>query len=343
MSSTSSTRVRTAGVERARAAGVEDVERRPIAPRVLERVVDVVEGSDRWGPRRQLAEEPELLVVPDVREVPAQGRHQLRHLPALLVVGDGREQAQRAAARLLERRDDLGLGDHVSGQRWGVRPESSSRSSAGQRARRTKRVEVLLGGGDGRGIRSRPARARAARRRSTERAASARAGSCNASRAAVPQRSRTPAVGRRRPLGGEWVVEQCDRDGHRDRPPLLGERVDHAQLEPAARPHRREERGDVVREVVGRRASRAAWPSRIHCSNEWGPRQGDAPGVVDAHHHHGRVEHVAAPVGARLLRLVASRRCGACGIDGVPHRGARRDGSPTVGPWRRTGSSRSTR
>ncbi len=65
---------------RARGPGVEDVEGRPVAARMLERVVHVVEVRIGRGRTGQRAQEPELLVVTDVREVPDQRRHERRHL-----------------------------------------------------------------------------------------------------------------------------------------------------------------------------------------------------------------------------------------------------------------------
>ena len=124
---------------------------------------------------RQLAHEPQLLVVADVREVPAQRRHELRHLPSLRGFGNRREQAERAAARLLERGDDLRLRDHVwfddhvrrHVKRWrDVRPSRRAgrrqgSGIGGRIARRTPRPRRRWPG------RLPSARARGGRRRST--------------------------------------------------------------------------------------------------------------------------------------------------------------------------------
>jgi hypothetical protein len=64
------------GIERARADGIEDRQGVALAARMLERVVDVVvEGVGGIG-ADELADQPQLLEVPDVREVPDEWRHQ---------------------------------------------------------------------------------------------------------------------------------------------------------------------------------------------------------------------------------------------------------------------------
>ena len=164
------------------------------------------------------------------------------------------------------------------------------------------------------------------------RAASARAGSCNASRAAVRPAVAHAGRRRRRPLGGERIVEQRDGDGHRDRPPRLGERVDHPQLEPAAGPHRREERGDVVGEVVGRRPTErrgrrrsTARTSEVRAGRRSGCRRRASSSPV-------RRARSRLQSGARLLRRSwRPRRRGPCRDRwrATPRRASR--GSPTVG------------
>ena len=61
------------GVVVARAGGVEDVEGRPLATGVTERVVHVVEARHRRCDPVELAHQPELLEMTDVGEVPAEG------------------------------------------------------------------------------------------------------------------------------------------------------------------------------------------------------------------------------------------------------------------------------
>ncbi len=97
------------GDERARARRVEDRQRHAVAARVLERVVDVVERGISGCRAAQRAHQPQFLVVTDVREVPAQRRHELRHLAHLVGWCDRIEQPERAPARVVERVDDLGL------------------------------------------------------------------------------------------------------------------------------------------------------------------------------------------------------------------------------------------
>ena len=63
-------------VELPRLGGREDVETRPLAPGVAERVVHVVEAGLGGRCLADRAHQPQLLVVADVREVPAQRRHQ---------------------------------------------------------------------------------------------------------------------------------------------------------------------------------------------------------------------------------------------------------------------------
>ena len=85
------------GRERARVVGAEDWKRDALASGMLERVVQVVESRIGGCFVREFPQQPQLLVVRDVREVPAQGRHQARDLTVLIRRGNGREQIERAA------------------------------------------------------------------------------------------------------------------------------------------------------------------------------------------------------------------------------------------------------
>ena len=58
------------------------------------------------------------------------------------------------------------------------------------------------------------------------------------------------------------VVQQRDRDRCRDAPVGVGNHVHHPELEPPVRSHRREERRQVVGQIVGRRGTRARVPRR---------------------------------------------------------------------------------
>ena len=73
-----------------------------------ERVVRVVHlGEDRLRAAEPPGD-PELLEVPDVREVPDERRHEGRDLPGQLLVGERREQSSRPGPRGLEL-DDYAL------------------------------------------------------------------------------------------------------------------------------------------------------------------------------------------------------------------------------------------
>ena len=125
------------GIERARAGRIEHRQGVALAPRVLERVVDVVvERVGRLGVG-QLTNQPELLEVPDVCQIPAERRHQRRHLARLVGDRDRIEDPERAAARRFQRVHDLGLGDHVQATVEACADWLSRRSSAGHRPRAT--------------------------------------------------------------------------------------------------------------------------------------------------------------------------------------------------------------
>ena len=132
------------GRERARLRRSEDAELGALAPGVLERVVEVVVarvGGPRVGDR---AQQPQLLVVRDVREVPHEGRHQRRHLPLQLLVVEGLEERQRAIACVAELVGHDGAQVHTASIRLSAggsaepsERHASSRSSARQRPRAT--------------------------------------------------------------------------------------------------------------------------------------------------------------------------------------------------------------
>ena len=199
--------------------------------------------------------------MPDVREVPAQRRHQLRHLPQLVGGGDGIEQPERAPARVVERVDDLSLrrtGGHRVPRRRRREVVPVAQHVVG-RAAATRHVAIAERGGRGDrvGIGAQ-ARQRFEHGGEARVGAAARsAGSASPSRAAAIQQPRVDATARAAGVRGFGVVEQ--RRGHRDRdrPPPVGERVDHAELEPAAWAHGREQRGEVVARSLRAWASRA--------------------------------------------------------------------------------------
>ena len=250
---------------------LEQRQRRPGRARVLEGVVDVVE----LGPHRldagRLAQQPQLLVVADVREVPHQRRHQPRVLgEQLALVEDAGGQADAAVAAALELVGDVLLerrartasagavpagrvrGHRIAGSSGGRRPGCGRGRRSGRGKRRPGRP--------GRGARrSRSSAASAASKQAS--AAVCRPGAASPSRAAASQSS-SPAQAVLGGRTGDRVVEQGGEHRHRHRPPLPRLRVEVAHLEPAARPDRREQRGHVHGEVVGARGVRRPRPSR---------------------------------------------------------------------------------
>lgn len=83
---------------RARRRRVEQLERRPLLASMLERVVDVVAGREDRIAAREPPEQPELLEMADVGEVPDERRLQRGMLADEIVVGEQLEQPQRPAA-----------------------------------------------------------------------------------------------------------------------------------------------------------------------------------------------------------------------------------------------------
>ncbi len=99
---------------------------------------------------------------------------------------------------------------------------------------------------------------------------------------------------RRRRLGGGVVADERGRDGHGGPPPRVGQRVDHAHLEPAARPHGREQRREVVRDVVeGREAELVAVLDPVRQTQPVEDR--DELGLVAADEHHPRRQRIVGP------------------------------------------------
>ena len=128
---------------RARLARSEDRQLGPFAPRVRERVVEVVVALvDRSTPP-ELAHEPELLVVADVREIPHERRHERRDLAAQVIVVERREEPEGPVPGVVEMRRDQLAQLHARpvvlgrGSGSALLCHWSSRSSAGQRPRAT--------------------------------------------------------------------------------------------------------------------------------------------------------------------------------------------------------------
>ena len=86
------------GDEVARFGRPEQIQGRALGAGVAERVVDVVEARIGRLGRAELAQQPELLVVADVREVPRERRHQRRVLRDEQRIGDRVEQRERASS-----------------------------------------------------------------------------------------------------------------------------------------------------------------------------------------------------------------------------------------------------
>ena len=103
-------RPRADGVHvRPRLGRTKERERRPLAPRVEESVVEVgVAGVHRLD-AAELLDEPPLLEVADVREVPDERRHERRVLADLVVLGHGGEKRERSLSCRLERGADRRL------------------------------------------------------------------------------------------------------------------------------------------------------------------------------------------------------------------------------------------
>ncbi len=120
-------------------------------------------------------------------------------------------------------------------------------------------------------------------------------------------------------LGGLRVVEQRVHDGHRDQPAVVaGLRVDHAQLHVAARPHGREQRGEVVVQVLG--GGRPQGPPLVARPQPVaeGRAARDVPrlALVRPYAHHLGVQRLAHPAVPRSR--VQRRREGAPAVQVVP-------------------------
>jgi hypothetical protein len=120
---------------------------RPLGPGVFERVVQRVDLRVHRVPAADVAQQPELLLVADVREVPHQGGHQRRVLRGQVGLVQAVGQAGGAGAGGLQLRGDqlaqerrvgaVGVQHGASSSTAGRRPvrTASSWSSAGQRPR----------------------------------------------------------------------------------------------------------------------------------------------------------------------------------------------------------------
>ena len=315
-------------------AGRQQRQRGPLGPRVLERVVERVDLRVHRLPAAHLAQQPELFLVGDVRQVPDQRGHQRGVLADQVGVVHGvGEQPGALPGR-----------EQVPGDQLPQRLHSA----AGQRARcGVAGVDVMgtppdrrRGGGisgdghtgSGRGaglvepvVGGAPAAEHVTRRRTRR----PRRGSRRARRAGrAPRRPRRSIPGWPRParvvpgragpraaagspgrqsfcsgshrghrgLGGDRVVEQGGHHRGRHDPAVARLGVDDPELQVPARPDRREQGGQVIVQVVGGgRAARTAPRSQSRNVRPEGADQRRDPGSRT--HHDLGVEHVAHPRG----------------------------------------------
>ena len=274
-SSTSSTRARTSAAKRAGLVGSRMGSDDALASRVLERVVEVVVRAGPSALRR-----PARGAATAPRSARCARGPSTTATSAQTPGGAGRRRRSARAASRVRARARVQLGGHDESAVMDlkvvvIRP----RGFGVQRAVAMPGVEEVVGRACGRarrsGRRTRAAAsivlgrrrcrgARRAPRRSTAR------GGCER-RVVEPVRARRQPriaaelvgerIGARRARwrrAGSFTSTAADCGG--DAPPRARERVDHAQLEPAARPDRREQRGEVVFEVVGRWATRVRVP-----------------------------------------------------------------------------------
>jgi hypothetical protein len=301
-------------------AGLSSGRGGPVDAGVLERVVQLVDVAPHRVAAADVAHQPELLLVADVGQIPHQRRHERRVLADQVVVVDRAGQQGRAFAGALQLRrhpgaQPFGLDGHcappalvsavcagfVVCDRW---PASARRrrmipASAGRMGQRASRLSSAS--------RSRPRAATA-----TPRIGDTAPG------------GRHPATGGRRgpPFGlgdDRRVGEQGVENGDRREPFARWLRVEVADLQVAARADRREERAEVVGQVVvGRRHRQGA----VDPVGERGLRRGGPVAVGPPHAEQRRREGVPGPGRGRPGRGVL--------VDGVgpPHGG----GAPRVEP-----------
>ena len=300
-----------------------------VASRVLERVVQVVEARVRRRCVGELAEKPELLVVRDVREVPAQRRHQFRNLSVLIGACDRREQVEGARTGAREfgghrvRGDGLEGGGHTtSGLGCSVpsRCKASRRSSAGHRPRHDETVDELRGRVD-RFLVGTVAGERAERRAEAPLRGRSEHGMIETmprgvSHASRPNSSASGSVARRGTHGDGGVVHQHRAHCCGDAPPRARSA---STMRSSNQPRGRTGGNNVVRWYS--RSLAVGHPSGCPCSIQSAKREPgrDREVIVAAplHQHHVRVECVARP----RLRTVDTigHWSRARGIDRVPH------------------------
>ena len=298
--------------------GSEQRQADPGGARVLEGVVELLDLARQQALGRCVAapQQPEVLLLADVGQVPDQGAHQravLRGQLGLVEVGE----PQRAGARGLE----------PAGGGLGGRPGQRLRHGLPPRARRVARPRSMARRSSALGLL--PETISSAKPSTS---AFSDGGQCRAASSTQPVTARRiassctavpggglPAVGHRRAqlgggVGGHRVVEQRDRDRGERRPPPVGHRVEAAQLEVAARPDGREQRGQVVVEVGHRRPAPERCPA-TQPLGEGNPLGDGQQPVAVAHQHHRRVQGVRRP---RRGRLPRRHRIAAAVVDALP-------------------------
>jgi hypothetical protein len=85
----------------------EDGKRGALSPAVGEGVIEVVALRHKWLSSAGSPQQPELLEVPDMSEIPDEGRLERRDLASQLLVVEWLEQGLGSLARMLERRREL--------------------------------------------------------------------------------------------------------------------------------------------------------------------------------------------------------------------------------------------
>ena len=284
-----------------------------------ERVVEVVVARVGRRPHRSsVRSEPQLLVVTDVREVPHQRRHERRHLPTAgrrrRTARGARASGSRACSSWSATRSlnatALQLALSGSGRHRPVAAPFVEPVVGRAAAALDVLLDVRLGRRRSWRHRRRHAAARRARRRSTHAPHRPSAGQ----REAVRRRLH-PRVAHRfdgtTPSRAEatLVVEEHRGDGRGHVPPRRRERVDHAQLEPPTRAHRREQRREVVLEVLERRPPEVVAVVDPLARTTGAASTGTWWSVVLAHEHHARAERVVGPRGATARAVADAVSC----------------------------------
>ena len=232
--------------------GVQQRQPRPVRPRVLERVVELVDVGAHRLAAADVADQPELLLVADVREVPHQRRHQHRVLADEVLVVDGVGEQDAAPPGPFEaagdQRAQFAGGESFRGghgasllvvpSRWSTFALMAPASVAGQARATAARARR------GRAQRPPPGRRRGRRGRV---------------RPPVPLVRHRQADGQRR-LVTSSSLNNAASTASGTAPATARLRVQVTDLQVPVRAHRRELRGQVVVQVVHCRRGRGTSP-----------------------------------------------------------------------------------